>query len=110
MSKDIKVIAFDADDTLWNNEIYYQETEQAFCVLLKDYLSAEEVSKVLFETEMRNLDRYGFGAKSFLLSMLEAGTQITGNRMDDVLVRNILALGHNLIDKPITLLDGVEKH
>lgn len=109
MSKDIKVVAFDADDTLWNNEIYYQETEQEFCVLLKDYLSAEQVSKVLFETEMRNLDRYGFGAKSFLLSMLETGTQITGNRMDDVLVRNILALGHNLIDKPITLLDGVEE-
>lgn len=109
MSKDIQVIAFDADDTLWNNEIYYQETEHALCELLKDYLPAEEVSKVLFETEMRNLDRYGFGAKSFLLSLLETGAQITGTQMTDVLMHRILGLGHELIDKPITLLDGVEE-
>ncbi|MDO5857396.1 HAD hydrolase-like protein [Myroides odoratimimus] len=109
MSKDIQIIAFDADDTLWNNEIYYQETEHAFCELLKDYLPAEEVSKVLFETEMRNLDRYGFGAKSFLLSLLETGAQITGAQMTDVLMHRILGLGHELIDKPITLLDGVEE-
>lgn len=108
MSKDIRVIAFDADDTLWNNEIYYQETEHAFCELLSDYLPKEEVSKALFATEMRNLDRYGFGAKSFLLSLLETGAQITGSNMNDVLMRHILDLGHNLIDKPITLLDGVE--
>ncbi|MDM1401713.1 HAD family hydrolase [Myroides odoratimimus] len=109
MSKDIQIIAFDADDTLWNNEIYYQETEHAFCELLKDYLPGEEVSKALFETEMRNLDRYGFGAKSFLLSLLETGAQITGAQMTDVLMHRILGLGHELIDKPITLLDGVEE-
>ena len=109
MSKDIQVIAFDADDTLWNNEIYYQETERAFCELLKDYLPAAEVSKALFATEMRNLERYGFGAKSFLLSLLETGAQITGTHMTDVLMHRILRLGHELIDKPITLLDGVEE-
>ncbi|MEK6508426.1 HAD family hydrolase [Myroides sp. C4067] len=109
MRKNIKIIAFDADDTLWNNEIYYQETEHTFCELLKDYLPATEVSKVLFETEMRNLDRYGFGAKSFLLSLLETGAQITGAQMTDVLMHRILGLGHELIDKPITLLDGVEE-
>lgn len=108
MSKEIKTIAFDADDTLWNNEIYYQETEHAFCELLSDYLPKEEVSKVLFATEMRNLERYGFGAKSFLLSLIETGTQITGSNMNNVLMHRILDLGHNLIDKPITLLDGVE--
>ncbi|MTG97417.1 MULTISPECIES: HAD family hydrolase [Myroides] len=109
MSNRIKTIAFDADDTLWDNEIYYQQTEQAFCELLKDFLPKEDTSRVLFETEMRNLSRYGFGAKSFLLSLLETAMQITQRKMNDVLMQQILDLGHALIDKPITLLDGVQE-
>ena len=56
---DIKVIAFDADDTLWVNEPYFQETEKKFCSLLEDYLPYHSVEKELFKTEMANLALYG---------------------------------------------------
>ena len=51
----IKVIAFDADDTLWVNEPYFQEMEGRFCELMEDYLSHHHVSQELYKTEMRNL-------------------------------------------------------
>ena len=68
--KNIQVIAFDADDTLWVNEPYFQDVEMKFCDLLEDYLSHHHVSQELFKTEMKNLAQYGFGVKSFILSMI----------------------------------------
>ncbi len=59
----IKVIAFDADDTLWVNEPYFQETEKKFCALLEDYLPHHTISQELFKTEMQNLPLYGYGVK-----------------------------------------------
>ena len=59
----IKVIAFDADDTLWINEPYFQETERKFCALLEDYLPQHTLAKELFKTEIQNLPLYGYGVK-----------------------------------------------
>ena len=74
---DIKVIAFDGDDTLWINEPHYQEAEKALSNLLSEYLSEEEVKKQLFSTEMKNLKLYGYGAKGFTLSMLETALRVS---------------------------------
>ncbi len=63
MRNKIKTIAFDADDTLWVNETYFQEAEQQFCELLKDYMPAQAVMKELFAIEMKNLSLYGYGIK-----------------------------------------------
>jgi putative hydrolase of the HAD superfamily len=49
---EIKVIAFDADDTLWVNEPYFQETEKKFCDMLEDYLPHHTVSRELLQTEI----------------------------------------------------------
>jgi len=68
--KNIDVIAFDGDDTLWVDESYYQETERRFCELLSDYLATDKISEELFKTEMHNLALYGYGAKAFTLSMI----------------------------------------
>ena len=61
----LKIIAFDADDTLFVNEPYFQETEQKFCDLMSDYLSHQGLSQELFKTEIANLDLYGYGIISF---------------------------------------------
>ncbi|MBC7525465.1 MAG: HAD family hydrolase, partial [Flavobacterium sp.] len=45
----LKVIAFDADDTLFVNEPYFQETETKFCALMSDYLSKQGLSQELFK-------------------------------------------------------------
>ena len=75
-----KVIGFDADDTLWVNEPYYQEVEKIFCNLLATYLPEKEISGELFKTEIANLEKYGYGAKGFILSMIETALKISNNK------------------------------
>jgi putative hydrolase of the HAD superfamily len=103
-----KVIAFDADDTLFVNEPYFQETEEKFCALMSDYLSSQGLSQELFKTEIANLDLYGYGIKGYILSMIEAAMRISNNTISLEVIEKIIALGKELLQKPIELLDGVE--
>lgn len=107
--ENIKVIAFDADDTLWVNEPYFRETEEAFAKLLKEYLPEEEVNTILFSVEMKNLELYGFGIKGFMLSMVEAILKITEGKGNLELVSKVISLGKEMLNKPVELLDGVEE-
>ena len=75
----IKVIGFDADDTLWVNETYFREAEEAFAQLLSDYETPNKIDQELFKIEIKNLDLYGYGVKSFILSMVEAALDISNN-------------------------------
>jgi putative hydrolase of the HAD superfamily len=105
----ISVIAFDADDTLWVNEPYFQEVEQKFCALLEDYLPAHSVSKELFAVEMKNLPLYGFGIKAFMLSMIETVLKVTNNTANPEILHKTIQYGQEMLNKPIELLDGVEE-
>jgi putative hydrolase of the HAD superfamily len=107
MPNKIKTIAFDADDTLWVNEPYFQEAERQFCTLLQDYLPPAEAAKELFATEMQNLPLYGYGIKGFMLCMIETITRVCHGRPNWQLVNKAIALGHEMLQKPIELLDGV---
>ena len=106
--KNIKVIAFDADDTLWVNEPYFRETEKKFCNLLKDYLPEDDINSELLETEINNISIYGYGIKGFMLSMIETASKITNNSTDLELINKIISLGKEMLNKPVELLDGVE--
>ena len=88
----IQVIAFDADDTLWDNETYFQQAEAEYCRLLAHALPADGVSRELLATETRNTPLYGYGAKS------------NGHT-----IARILALGKTLLDMPVQPLPGVER-
>jgi putative hydrolase of the HAD superfamily len=107
--KNVEIIAFDADDTLWVNEPYFQEIENRFCQLMEDYLSKHHVSQELFKTEMQNLTFYGYGVKSFILSMIETAMRISEGTIDLKTIEKIIAFGKELLDHPIELLDGVEE-
>jgi putative hydrolase of the HAD superfamily len=107
--KEIKIIAFDADDTLWVNEPYFQETEHKFCGLLEDFLPHHTVSQELFRIEMENLSLYGYGVKGYMLCMLETISKITENKANIELVNKTIELGKELLNKPIELIDGVEE-
>ena len=80
MKDKIEVVAFDADDTLWENELYFQEFEHKLCDLLKTYQPPAAISQELFKTEMKNLHMYGYGLKSMMLSMIETACRITGGK------------------------------
>ncbi|RYU91481.1 HAD family hydrolase [Mucilaginibacter terrigena] len=105
----IKVIAFDADDTLWVNEPYFRQTEEQFCVLLQQYASVHELERELLKIELANLPLYGYGIKGFILSMIEAAMKITQNTLSIDVVRQIMDLGKQMLNQPIELLDGVEE-
>ncbi len=105
----LKVIAFDADDTLFVNEPYFQETEEKFCALLSDYLSNQGLSQELFRVEIANLDLYGYGIKGYILSMIEAAMKISNNTISIEIIQKIIDYGKELLQKPIELLEGVEE-
>lgn len=105
----IKIIAFDADDTLWANESFFQETEADYCRLFSDVLPGKAISEELLKTEMHNLSLYGYGAKGFTLSMIETALRITGKQLNADTVERILQLGKNLLDMPIELLPDVKE-
>lgn len=108
MVDSIKVIAFDADDTLWVNEPFFQETEKAFCQLLHEFGTSEDISAHLFQTEMRNLEIYGYGAKGFTLSMIETAVEVSNNQVSSVCINKLIGLGKSLLTIPIQLLEGAE--
>ncbi|TCC88141.1 HAD family hydrolase [Pedobacter frigiditerrae] len=104
----IKVIAFDADDTLWVNEPYFREAEDKFCALLEDYLPLHSVAAELFKIEIRNLPLYGYGIKGFMLSMIETILEVTEGTASLEMISKAIEFGKEQLNKPIELLDGVE--
>ncbi|MFD1772235.1 HAD family hydrolase [Sphingobacterium suaedae] len=108
MKNRITTIAFDADDTLWVNEPYFQEAEQQFCKLLEDDHSQQAVAQELFRTEMKNLSLYGYGVKGFVLCMIETASRLSDRAVSVAQLNRMLEIGHELLEKPIELLDGVQ--
>jgi putative hydrolase of the HAD superfamily len=104
----IRVIAFDADDTLWVNETYFREAEEKFASLLEDFLPQHAIMKELYRTEIGNLGLYGYGIKGFMLSMIETALRISGEKMPIALVEKIIRIGQEMLEKPVDLLPGVK--
>jgi len=104
----IQLIAFDADDTLWHNEILYQQVETQFQQILSGYASPETTSNRLFATESRNLGKYGYGIKSFTLSMIETGLELSEGNIQGDQIKQILELGKGMLKAEVKLLEGVE--
>lgn len=101
------IVAFDADDTLWHNEDQFDSTHRAFEELLSPWATPDTVESRLFEIEMRNLARYGYGAKAFMLSMTETAIDVSDGDISGAEIGRIIELGHAILDRPIELLDGV---
>ena len=109
MFEQIKVIAFDADDTLWVNETYFREAEDAFTALLSPYETKNKITQELFKTEIKNLSIYGYGVKGFVLSMLECALVLSNYQLPPETLGEIIAIGKEMLEKPIQILDGVEE-
>ena len=107
--QDIKVIGFDADDTLWVNETYFREAEEEFCNLMAEYETPNKTDQELFKMEMKNLPLYGYGVKAFALSMVEMALEISNHNVSQKTIHDILNIGKNMLEKPVELLDGVEE-
>ncbi|RXG27045.1 HAD family hydrolase [Leeuwenhoekiella marinoflava] len=105
----IKVIAFDADDTLWVNETFFRDAEIAFAKHLSDYGDEEDIVRKLLDTEIRNLNTYGYGIKGFTLSMLETAHRLMGDSMNAETTAFILNKGKQMLAEPVEVLPYIEE-
>jgi putative hydrolase of the HAD superfamily len=103
----LSVIGVDADDTLWQSEQFFVFTQAEFQGLLKDYAAPEDLAARLLETERRNLQRYGFGIKGFVLSMIETAIEVSGGKVPAQVIEKLVAFGHEMLAHPIEPLPGV---
>lgn len=105
MAHKLTTIGFDADDTLWQNEQFFRLSQQRFARLLADYAEPDHLEARLFACEKRNLGRYGFGIKGFVLSMIETAIEITDGRVAAPVIQELIDAGQDMLNHPIELLD-----
>lgn len=103
----IRLLGLDADDTLWHNESIFARAQERYRALLAKYHPAAEVDRALFATEMRNLRLYGYGVKGFMLSTVETAIALTKGAISAEEIRDIIALGQEMLAHPVELLPGV---
>lgn len=106
--KHIKTIAFDADDTLWHNEPYFDEAQERFCQLFQDFASSQEILGLILNHQVKNLPLYGFGIKAFTLSMIDSALELTNQKISGDGIQKIINIGRDLLQKPVELLPNVE--
>jgi len=105
----IETVLLDGDDTLWHNEPLFAEMTTRFLALLSLYHTSEWIQERLYETEVRNLRHYGYGIKSFVLSMIETAIELTEGRIGGSEIDVVLEFGKEMLEAPVTLLDHAEE-
>jgi putative hydrolase of the HAD superfamily len=105
----VRVVGFDGDDTLWHSETRFHVTQNEFRDLLQRHVPDADVDRRLAEMEMKNLAIYGYGVKSFTLSMLETAIELTQARIPASDLEVILGWGKRILMEPTQLLNDVEQ-
>lgn len=105
--KDIKAIIFDADDTLWSNEPLFRDAEDHFFRTMSDYGSREWLGAELYKTEMANMPELGYGAKAFIISMIETAIRVSGGKVNADMILSIERKGREILKNPAVPLPGV---
>ncbi|WP_330947674.1 HAD family hydrolase [Thermomonas sp. LB-4] len=105
----IALVGFDADDTLWRSQDYFDEAQAQFERIISRYVDLADVGRRLYGYEARNLAFFGYGVKGMALSMVEAAVEITDERIAATDIKRIVALAKELLRHPVELLDGVRE-
>ncbi len=105
----IELIAFDADDTLWHNEVLYANAQAQFKQLLAAYHPPQVVDERLLRTETRNLEYFGYGIKGFTLSMIETAIELTEGRISGREIQRIVELGRGMLRAEVQLMDHAQE-
>jgi putative hydrolase of the HAD superfamily len=109
----IRLIGLDADDTLWHSEDGFHSVTGRFCELVGPYAehgaAAGDLAHTLDTVERRNMVLFGYGVKSFTLSMVEAAIEVTGGRIPAETIQRLVDEGRTLLSRPVELLAGVEE-
>ena len=106
---DIALVGFDADDTLWRSQDYFDEAQARFEEIVAGYVDLGDLGGRLYAVEKRNIALFGYGVKGMVLSMIEAAVEITGARISAADLHRIVVLGKDLLQHPVELLPGVRE-
>lgn len=104
MEDKLTTIGFDADDTLWHNERFFQLTQAYFADLLADHAERDHLMDRLLAAEKRNIRHYGYGIKGFTLSMIETAIEVTEDKVPAAVIRQLVEAGQEMLAHPIELL------
>ena len=105
----IALVGFDADDTLWKSQDYFDHAQAQFERIVAGYVDLTDAGDRLYAVEKRNLALFGYGVKGMVLSMVEAAVEITGARISAADLHRIVVLGKELLCHPVELLPGVRQ-
>jgi len=103
------VIAFDADDTLWHNESLYVGVKRKLVEVLAPYASSKEIEQELDLREENNISYYGYGIKSFTLSMIEAAILLSDRKVHADEIQKIITFGKEMLDADVQLMNYVQE-
>lgn len=107
LNDNIKLIAFDADDTLWINEYHYRKAEEKFGRLMEKFVSPDVANQMLLKTEKENLPLLGYGSKPFIISLIETGIEISGGTLSNDEILELIKIGKETIGRKIELMPEV---
>jgi len=105
-----KFLVFDADDTLWENNIYFERAFDDFVGFLShSTLTAAQVRDVLNEIESVNSKIHGYGSKNFGRNLQQAYQHLAEREIRDADLLHVMALAERILEQPFELIDGVEE-
>ena len=105
----IAMVGFDADDTLWRSQDYFDDAQAQYEQILSAYVDLTDIGQRLLAVEKRNIAFFGYGAKGMALSMVEAAVEVTDARISARDIGRIVDLAKQLLRHPVELLPGVRE-
>lgn len=103
----IRLIAFDADDTLWDNQSLFDKAVDDYCRLLSCYGGEKAVFDSLYERECANMPSLGYGTKAFIISLVENAIKVSGGTVSNETMSEVVRIGREILNNPATPLWGV---
>lgn len=103
----LEIIAFDADDTLWHNERLYSNAQAQLASLLSRY-DITDVKERLYAREVHNIPIYGYGIKSFALSMIELSIELTDGMVQAEEIAKIIDITKEMLTAEVELFEHAE--
>lgn len=107
--KDIRLIAIDADDTLWDCQTHFDAVEDRYFEILAPYGNRKYLADEFFATEKNNMASLGFGSKAFTISLVENALRISRGTISTAMIAEIISLGKSLLEMPATPLPEVDE-
>ena len=103
-------LLIDADDTLWENNIYFERAFHRFCDFLNhSALTPVQIREVLNEIELANAKVHGYGSMNFGRNLQQAYRRLAEREISVEDLEHILSLAARILEQPLELLEGVEE-